>query len=207
MYLCEKIEKQIYVHEFPSAIYQDCLDKFLRIAKNFANFEKFEKFVNVYWDPIKNQMRNGPNSDNPWKTLVHYDVWTNNMLFHGEKENKIVDSVKLIDFQLLTLESPLADLVFFVITSSSFEISNEKLDSIFDLYYDLFISYIQKVNCSQEHYTREKFDERLKIDALKELPHLVVLIYFITFVENDESFYAKRVEKLMSFFAYKKWVD
>ncbi|XP_033216642.1 uncharacterized protein LOC117172641 [Belonocnema kinseyi] len=138
------------------------------------------------WEPI---MKTKPDFSSippePWTTIVHSDFWLNNVMFHKDQNGKI-DEIKFIDFQNYIFQSPINDLIFFICSSVVTDLISKNLESLLDLYYETFVAVLKIMNCDVSHFGRDKFDEKVKNDAKKELKHCVLFINIQTIdVEKD----------------------
>lgn len=126
-------------------------------------------------------------SDESWSTIVHFDFWVNNIMFHKDAENDRVDNIKFVDFQNYLYQSPLRELVFFITTSVTDDVMKLRFDELLDVYYEAFIDVLGQMKCDTERFTRDKFDERLKFDAYEEFPHCMFMLKIITAdIEEDD---------------------
>lgn len=123
----------------------------------------------------------------PWLTVVHLDLWTNNILFHQDERGNL-DDVKFIDFQNYDYNSPLRDIPYFLCTSTSHQVMTQHFDELLDFYYETFIQTLERMKCDTKPFSRQAFDAQLKIDAAIEFFHNVLAIKFFT-AEIDKSTY------------------
>ncbi|XP_063994412.1 uncharacterized protein LOC135171764 isoform X2 [Diachasmimorpha longicaudata] len=101
----------------------------------------------------------------PWSTITHADLWTNNIMFRNNNEGAPED-IKLVDFQLSMFASPMRDLTFFLTAGLDLD-TTDHIDELIDLYYDTLIGRLNLLGCNIEPYTRRSFDEKLREDASK----------------------------------------
>lgn len=145
----------------------------------------------------------------PWLTVVHLDLWTNNILFHKDAQGNL-DDIKFIDFQNYDYNSPLRDLPYFLCTSTSEEVMNEHFDELLDLYYETFIHCLERMKCDTKPFTRQAFDAQLKIDAAIEFFHNVLAIKFFTAEIDKKTYDQSQVNEVVIFsnvnqLGYDKW--
>jgi thiamine kinase-like enzyme len=67
-------------------------------------------------------------------TLVHADLWTNNILFKQDSDGNSND-VKIIDYQMSFWGSPNADLIYLLFTSVMDDVKVKHFDEIIEFYY------------------------------------------------------------------------
>lgn len=118
------------------------MQKFLDVLQTWKGFERFvpivEKILPKSFDLQLYTLKIGKH-----KTLVHCDAWINNFLFKYNEQNKPCD-IRLLDFQVTRICSPVIDLHFFINTSIRHEIWIENENLILNSYYE----YIDKI-CSE----------------------------------------------------------
>ncbi|XP_031633860.1 uncharacterized protein LOC116347423 [Contarinia nasturtii] len=113
--------------------------------------------------------------DTPYTTVVHGDLWFNNIMIR--KDTKSI-KVKIYDFQTYFYESFVFDLSYFLFTS----VGNIDLNANFTLFVDYYISEFQKMmnllKCPMDDYTHEKmwheFRERAKFSSFFIIFHTKV---------------------------------
>lgn len=115
----------------------------------------------------------------PWSTIVHADFWVNNIMFRSDGTGRVAD-VKFVDFQNYLFLSPLRELTFFMMINFKEEVMAEHFDELLDEYYGHFIAVLKRMDCDVEPFSRDKFDERLRIDAFEEFPHCPFMMKVMT---------------------------
>lgn len=87
-------------------------------------------------------------SDNQFNTLIHSDLWANNILVkYGDKEKSMVDDVTFIDFQFVSYGSPAIDLYFFLFTSLQIKLlSIEIIDEFVEFYHGYLTKFLFRLN-------------------------------------------------------------
>ena len=154
-----------------------------------------------------------------WSTIIHCDLWINNILFH-KNVNSEIDDVKFIDFQSYFFQSPLRDLVFFICVNLDLEKVQNILTNLLDLYYDIFIGTLKMFSCDITPFARKKFDEQLKIDAVMEFGHCAYMLRAFYLIDQksdntdlqsfilsapNEIYYVK-LRKLVELFVDNDWL-
>ncbi|XP_001600931.2 uncharacterized protein LOC100116429 [Nasonia vitripennis] len=125
----------------------------------------------------------------PWSTIIHSDFWVNNIMFHKDPKSNRVDDVKFVDFQNYLFLSPLRELTFFLIASTNADVMKNQFDELLDIYYEKFIEVLKRIKCDTEPFARDKFDERMKIDAYEEFPHCPFMLKMMCAdIKADEKF-------------------
>ncbi|XP_072386440.1 uncharacterized protein [Diabrotica undecimpunctata] len=84
----------------------------------------------------------------PYSVFIHGDCWSNNMMFKYNKSGDIED-IKLFDFQMAAVGSPILDLTYSFYSGADEEtISN--LDHFLDIYYKSLSKTLKEYGCSAE---------------------------------------------------------
>ncbi|KAI4461871.1 hypothetical protein MML48_5g00005485 [Holotrichia oblita] len=111
----------------------------------------------------------------PYATLVHKDLWTNNILIKytdGKPTNNV-----FVDFQVCRYESPAADVLFFLYSSVRMDIIKTKIDELMKFYYDELINVLRKLKCDLTPFTYELFLEDTDVVAKDILfSHLIFML-------------------------------
>lgn len=63
-----------------------------------------------------------------FNVLIHGDLWVNNIMF-GDFE----DAVRLVDFQLAHFTSPVIDLLYFIITSTTIDVRFNHVERLLEV--------------------------------------------------------------------------
>ncbi|KAL7293943.1 hypothetical protein TKK_0012673 [Trichogramma kaykai] len=134
----------------------------------------------------------------PWCSIMHFDFWTNNVLYHRDEATGRIDDCKFIDFQNYVYNSPLRDLPYFLCSSTEARVMRDHLDELLDLYYETFCRVLKSVQYPKPEavFTRRSFDEQLKIDAKLEFFHNVLAIKFFC-AEIDASFEPGQIDAVI----------
>ncbi|XP_032457603.1 uncharacterized protein LOC103316329 isoform X2 [Nasonia vitripennis] len=109
----------------------------------------------------------------PWTCVVHTDFWVNNALFHKNELTGKVDDCKLVDFQSYCLSSPLTDLLFVLCTSMESDL--KWFDEMLEFYRQIALAVLGDLGCAVELFEKKSFEERLKVDAAKEMFHILMM--------------------------------
>lgn len=119
-------------------------------------------------------------ADTPYTTIIHRDLWTNNILFTCGKLNTndensprcfwflicemffVSDSkgniakIKFCDYQLTSYCSFAMDLIFFLYTSVAMHVLNENFETFIRAYHSHFYKTLERLGCPLNDYTYEK---------------------------------------------------
>ncbi|XP_058804535.1 uncharacterized protein LOC131671814 [Phymastichus coffea] len=131
-----------------------------------------------------------------WSTIVHSDFWVNNFMFRKDPNTGHVTDIKFVDFQNYLNLSPLRELTFFLMVSLDASTMENHFDNLLNFYYESFISVLKRLECNIQSFSKDKFDERMKIDAFHEFPHCPFMLRILSAdVKNDLS--SDQIENMM----------
>lgn len=108
----------------------------------------------------------------------------NQILFTGENGTS---DIKLIDFQIMRVCSPLTDIPYFLFASTSSDVMNNHLDELMDVYYNRLMDVLKKIGCDTEDLSRKNFDDELDKVAKLDLFRCITAAKFITFDPSEIS--------------------
>lgn len=143
----------------------------------------------------------------PWATINHGDFWTNNMLFHKDDKGN-VDDIKFVDFQTYIYYSPLKDVSRLIGCGLDMKTQANHLEELLNLYYDVFIKTLKRMNCDMSEFSRESYDREVKKEALGEFAICTLACkFFVTdnFDENQSN--EENVNKVVNAKPSKAYID
>eukprot|EP00095_Tigriopus_kingsejongensis_P004595 maker-scaffold416_size178335-snap-gene-0.28 protein:Tk04595 transcript:maker-scaffold416_size178335-snap-gene-0.28-mRNA-1 annotation:"PREDICTED: uncharacterized protein LOC100203980" len=109
-------------------------------------------------------------------TLVHGDLWSNNMLFQTYKDGS-AKSVKIVDFQMFIVAHPLIDLGNFLFIGTDRKFREEYLDTLLESYFVILMSHIQMhlPNMNYDKFRQEFEDHRalFTLGAVFVMPNIL----------------------------------
>lgn len=135
----------------------------------------YQEFLDIFKECFENDTmwtmyrEEEEESNKPLKSFVQIDPWGTNLMF---KYNSLgtPDGVKLLDFQNVAYQSPVAELVTFLNISPNMEVRKQHCNSLCNLFCDELNGNLAKLECP----------ERLSIEQLKdEMVNLMPLKLFI----------------------------
>ncbi|XP_050296696.1 uncharacterized protein LOC126736408 [Anthonomus grandis grandis] len=111
-------------------------------------------------------------AEEPWNTMVHGDVWVNNIMV---KEDRKGVHVKLVDFQMMRYGSFGHDLVFFLLSSVRNDVLKEHIDELLKFYHEEFNSLLRQFRTNLE------LPYELFLDMVKETAYSNEVGHSLTF--------------------------
>ncbi|KAJ8717584.1 hypothetical protein PYW07_005514 [Mythimna separata] len=106
--------------------------------------------------------------------IVHGDYRGSNLLHRVREDGKV--EIKILDLQTMQKGSPVADLVYFIITGSDEKFRAQYYEKLIDHYYTELNAAMKRLNLDpEETYSREDFEYELK----EKLPYGLSLAVFI----------------------------
>lgn len=166
-------------------------EKFVEVIEYYKRIMRDDPEISQHYDKVlaalsrdseKLWMETPPE---PWSTVIHADFWINNFMFHKDPKSDRIDGLKFVDFQNYLIMSPLRELVFFLMTNLNAEVMEDRFDDLLDLYYESFIEVLKQLNCDTKAFSRDKFDERIRIDGFNEFMHCPFMIKVMTAQVDD----------------------
>ncbi|XP_049284808.1 uncharacterized protein LOC125764510 [Anopheles funestus] len=110
-------------------------------------------------------------------TMLHNDLWVNNMMIKYDPSGKIPCSLKFVDFQLIQMDSLVRDVIFFIITSVNDPELETQLDGYFEYYFQQLAANMTRLQFpNPEDFTLESFREEIDRVAPFELYHIVSML-------------------------------
>lgn len=108
--------------------------------------------------------------DNHFKSLIHGDCWTTNMMFKYDEVRNPVD-IRLLDFQIFNYDSVVSDVISFTWMSANNDVLEHHLEQLYRLYCASLNSALEDYGC-EERYSYE----RLKKEVLERSTYILMVI-------------------------------
>lgn len=159
--------------------------RFVEIIKNDSRFDRYSSRVERIASWRKGDWKSEMVTHELWSTIVHYDFWTNNVLFRT-RDGIGNDDVKFIDFQTYCFGDVFLDLIYFIFTSLEDEVKLNRLDEVLDGYYVNFILMLERLSVDVGKYSRRKFDDGLERVAEYEFFHCALVLNIVTADDSDD---------------------
>lgn len=158
----------------------------------------------------------------PYATLMHNDMWTNNTMQIMEN-GKLIKN-KFVDFQAFLYASPFCDLIFFIWCSVQTPVVEKYYDELVKHYHHHFLSTLEDFGCDKQPFEYENILEEIKKDAPYEIIHILYLAA-IVYIDKGEGLIdlsrdvdefmsenisedaAKRIEFVVSEFGRRGWIE
>ncbi|EEB19408.1 conserved hypothetical protein [Pediculus humanus corporis] len=118
--------------------------------------------------------------------LIHGDCWVNNIMFSYENSKTTttttgkLSKIKLIDYQLSCMNSPVIDLQYFLFTSVQFDLRFKNLDKFLNVYYVSLMKALNTLNGHHNDFNDIKYDNEEDFKKEFESKYLFGFIVFCT---------------------------
>ncbi|XP_012064009.1 PREDICTED: uncharacterized protein LOC105627334, partial [Atta cephalotes] len=173
--LCEKEPKQkeMYLKGIINSQHPaEMKDIFIKSTKaladeimNWPEVKKYQKKIAKLSDHI---YQIGMNAfkvcENEFNVINHGDCHVNNMLFRYDNNGKPIDQI-FVDFQLCVYASPTIDLLYFLNSSISFDVIENKRDILLNEYLGTLSMTMKQLNCKTQPPTMKELKAVLKRKA------------------------------------------
>lgn len=112
-------------------------------------------------------------------TILHNDLWTNNMLFKRD-DSGAPREIVFVDFQMTRINSPFKDVVFFLFSSLQPALCREHFSKLIETYHASFCRCLQQVGVDPAPYSLKAVWEEMNAVASTELYHILSMLRFLT---------------------------
>lgn len=140
------------VADLKKAVFEKGLLSCIEQVKTWPGYDTIAEKMDILSENfIQKITKHCNNSPATIKVLNHGDLWVNNFLFKYE-EGKPVDVV-FVDYQLSYFTSPGLDITYFLSTSPTNEVRENKIDELIETYYNNFSKILK--DSSKQQYSLE----------------------------------------------------
>jgi hypothetical protein len=115
--------------------------------------ERMKKFGETVTKTMEEVSRPKPDQ---FCAILHGDCWNNNFMFLYDKAGKL-ETMKMVDYQLMRYGCIVHDLVYFLYSSTSPEMRKEHLRELQEYYHSHLVLYLTKLGYSESVYSFESF--------------------------------------------------
>ncbi|KAJ8867321.1 hypothetical protein PR048_031122 [Dryococelus australis] len=130
--------------------------------------------------------RDPPPVRQPFATIVHNDFWTNNVMFsYDESNGGNISGLKLIDFQMTSYGSPVSDLLFFLYSSTSLDVTKDDRDRLIKLYYQEFVKWLELFDCDTKPFKYEIFLKEIEAEVPKQFGRIFSMLRIFSMSESN----------------------
>ncbi|XP_057655646.1 uncharacterized protein LOC130893484 [Diorhabda carinulata] len=110
-----------------------------------------------------------PMPNEPFATIVHDDLWTNNTMQKFENGKPIAN--KMVDFQIYSYGSPATDVFFYLWSSVPLDVLKNHIDQLIEYYHGHFVDIMKIYACDVKPFSLEAFMEEIKRISQFEFYH------------------------------------
>lgn len=130
--------------------YSTSLAAMTDLISTWPNFSHIAKKLRTLQS---NLMENGKKAfdarPHQFNTLIHGDIWMNNIMFRYNSANKQPENTMLVDFQFCCWSSPTIDLHYFMNTSMEEDLRLQRQDELVQYYHSVLVEALRKFNYHQ----------------------------------------------------------
>lgn len=156
----DRLKNPINISNALQTQYRTLFSRFLKVLKPLVADSVHEK-MDLLKDKLPRGASFGGNVDeNGLNVIGHCDYWTNNILFEYDEDGHVC-SLKMVDWQLTRLASPVVDLIFLFVSSVRFEIFETYKDALLNFYVDTLSDTLSKLGLDLV-YSRAHLDEAMR---------------------------------------------
>lgn len=114
-------------------------------TSNWRGYEKIaDKLQNMRSNLIENCRKVFDPTEGYLNCLIHGDLWTNNVMFKYDENNKPEDVI-VVDFQMCVWGSPAVDIHYFINTSLNDDLRENHQDELFYFYYTTLVDLLKRL--------------------------------------------------------------
>ncbi|XP_053690679.1 uncharacterized protein LOC128739242 isoform X2 [Sabethes cyaneus] len=175
------LQQYLIKFDIDAGLGEQTIDKMVKVMrtdliKAGVDTQLAERVMSAVAECRKRQARLLSDEMTPYCTMLHNDLWVNNMMIKYDAEMKPL-GLKFVDFQLIQMDSLVRDVLFFLLTSVSDPDLENSLDEYFEKYFLNLLTDLTKLKCPNlSQFTYESFQEEINRVAPRELYHIVAML-------------------------------
>ncbi|XP_055542208.1 uncharacterized protein LOC129727939 isoform X2 [Wyeomyia smithii] len=176
-----KLQKYLIKFDIDAGLGEQTIDKMVNVMrtdliKAGVDTQLTERVMNMIGECRRRQSRLLSDEITPYCTMLHNDLWVNNMMIKYDADKKPL-GLKFVDFQLIQSDSLVRDVLFFLLTSVSDPDLETSLDDYLEKYFYSLLSDLTKLKYPDlSQFTYESFLEEMNRIAPRELYHIVAML-------------------------------
>ncbi|KAJ8874414.1 hypothetical protein PR048_025263 [Dryococelus australis] len=166
------------------------VDEFVswKSLENISEYEELkERINNAIQKGVEHYNSSSGLPREPFSTIAHLDLWTNNIMFQYESDSSKDNpkDLRFIDFQVTEYDSPARDLLFFIYSSAQLEVLSEHYDYLVRLYHDNFVDCLKILHCDTTPFSFEEFLKEMEYASVVEFVHITFMLRPISLASED----------------------
>ncbi|XP_013107735.2 uncharacterized protein LOC106087290 [Stomoxys calcitrans] len=126
-------------HKLITEMYGSTTNVLLECVRQYSNahlyYDKVEKMQYKLTENLYKTVAEAADNDEEFKVLNHGDIWSNNIMFQYDKHSGNLIETYFVDYQMPLYTSPALDVLYFIMSSSKYEIKLERFDYMIAFYY------------------------------------------------------------------------
>ncbi|XP_018404984.1 PREDICTED: uncharacterized protein LOC108781509 [Cyphomyrmex costatus] len=158
------------------------------VADEIKNWPEVKKYSEKIAKLSDHMYKIGVNAskvyENEFNVINHGDCHAKNMLFKYDNNSKPTDQI-FVDFQMCIYASPALDLIYFLNSSISFDVMENKLDILLNEYLSTLSTTMKQLNCKTQPPTMKELKVALKRIASFEMLTSFTILPFILCPKTD----------------------
>ncbi|XP_056639653.1 uncharacterized protein LOC130447051 [Diorhabda sublineata] len=163
-----------------------------KIITMYKNYEYIQPKYKIFAAKLQKMLEENPKRiwgakvTDDFETLVHCDLWTNNILLK-HNDGTAIKSV-FLDFQMVETNSCICDLIFFLVTSVELTCLKNNFDTLIRFYYDELSLNLDKLQCLKREHNYEKFQEALRKGSYSPIFQCVFMLLTVITAQKGQHF-------------------
>ncbi|XP_076625442.1 uncharacterized protein LOC143343926 [Colletes latitarsis] len=193
--LCEKEPKHKEMYKkgmFRANYSKEALDMFANMCQTVAHeVDRWPELSKEYGDKLRALaphiqtlgLKTTEQHYDELNVINHGDAWANNMLFRYDNNSQLIEHI-FVDFQMSLYCSPAIDLHYFLSTSLSVDVYDNKIDVLLNEYLRTLCSTMKQLGCKTEPPTMDHIKKTMRE---REAYAFIASIFVLPVVLVDKS--------------------